>query len=149
MNQPNVELMRNRAGAAQVAAHLRACDGAFVPPLSERVDLDAYATKIVQHAERFEAWSGQDLTGLVAAYCNDPERQAAFVTSVSVLPPWHGRGVASRLLDACVEFVREIGVERIELVVDTHNEAATRLYRKHGFAVSDTDERAQTMHLTV
>lgn len=149
MNQADLEIVRNRADAIQVAAHLRACDGAFVPSLSQRVDVDAYATKIVQRAVRFEAWSSQEMAGLVAVYCNAAERRTAFVTSVSVLPRLHGKGIASRLLDACVEYIREMDVERVELVVDTRNEAAKRLYKRHGFAVCCTQGRAQTMHLSI
>lgn len=144
-----VEILRNRADATQVADHLRACDAAFVPPLGKRVDLDLYAQKIVQCAERFEAWSGEQLAGLVAAYCNDAGRRTAFVTSVSVLPPRHGEGIALRLLQACIAFVREAGFERIELEVDLQNSAATLLYGKLGFKATHSGDRSQTMHLAV
>ncbi len=144
-----VEIVRNLATAAQVAAHLRACEGAFVPPLAARVDIDVYAEKIVQHAERFEAWSGEQLAGLVATYCNDTAHRAAFITSVSVLPARQGEGIASRLLQTCTGSVRQTGFKRIELEVDTLNSAATRLYKKHGFAVSHTRDNLQTMHLAV
>lgn len=149
MTETAIEMLRNRATVAEIAAHLRACDGVFVPPLSERVDLDDYAEKIVQRAERFEAWSNGQLAGLVAMYCNDPERQTAFVTSVSVLPARQGEGIASRLLQACTESVRQTAFKRIELEVGAFNSAATRLYKKHGFAVSHTRDQSHTMHLAV
>lgn len=140
---------RNRAGAAEVGAHLRECDASFVPPLSERVDLDAYAEKLVSRAERFEAWSDDRLAGLVAAYCNDSERRAAFVTSVSVLPAWQGHGLASRLLQACIEYAQQAGFERVELEVDLRNTAAAPLYRKHGFTITSTRERTLILQLPV
>lgn len=140
---------RNRAGAAEVRAHLRACDASFVPTLSQRVELDAYAEKIVSCAERFEAWSGERLTALVAAYCNDPERRTAFVTSISVLPSYQGFGLASRLLRASVEHIRQAGFARLELEVDVRNTAALALYRRNGFAVVSTREHTQTLQLTV
>ena len=149
MNGAAVEIKRNLATAAEIATHLRACDGNFVPPLSQRVALDDYALKIVQRAERFEAWSGEQLAGLVAAYCNDCAFQTAFVTSVSVLPAWHGEGIASRLLQACTASVRQTGFKRIKLEVDAHNIAATRLYEKHGFAVSHIRNNSHTMLLAV
>lgn len=149
MNQGSVEMARNFANAAQVLGHLRACDGAFVPRLSERLDIDAYSHKITDKAERFEAWSNNQLIGLVAAYCNNACGKTAFVTNVSVLPSWHGVGIASRLLVSCIATAHEIGFERIELVVDLHNTAATLLYQKHGFTVTDTRDRSQTMHLAV
>lgn len=142
-----VEIVRNRADTACVDAHLRACEGAFVPPLSTRVELAAYAAKIIEFAERLEAWSDGQLAGLVAVYANDPEHRAAFVTSVSVLPTWQGRGLASTLLVACIERVLELGFRRIELEVDVRNMAAKRLYEKHGFVVHGSHDGMHTMHL--
>lgn len=147
MSTPIIEIACNRADAACVAAHLRACDGSFVPSLSARVGLEAYAAKIAQFAERTEAWSGMELTGLVAAYANDPERRTAFITSVSVLPAWQGQGLASRLLLACIERVLGLGFEGIELEVDARNTEATKLYRKHGFVVQACHDQTHTMRL--
>lgn len=147
MTTPMIEFANNRADAAHIAAHLRACDGSFVPSLSTRVELEAYAAKIAQFAERTEAWSGMKLAGLVAAYANDPERRTAFITSVSVLPAWHGQGLASRLLLACIERVRGLGFEGIELEVDVRNTAAKRLYSKHGFVIQASHDQTHTMRL--
>lgn len=147
--RPAIELDRNRADASEVAAHLWACADAFVPSLSQRVDIDAFAAKIVAHAERFEAWAGDDLAGLVAAYCNDVRTATAFITNVSVAEKWKGSGVASRLLQACIEHARGAGFVRIELDVDSSNAAAIALYRKFGFTVARVHERTQTLRLAI
>ena len=144
-----VQFHRNRASAAEIDAHLSMCDDSFVPPLSRRVEIDAYAAKIVARAERFEAWADDRLVGVLAAYCNNPERRMAFVTSVSVVPGWQGRGIAARLLQACIEHVSEAGIECIELDVDPRNSSATLLYKKHGFSVANNGERTLTLQLTI
>ncbi|HEY3849810.1 MAG TPA: GNAT family N-acetyltransferase [Steroidobacteraceae bacterium] len=124
----------NRAGVAEVAAHLAHCDAHFVPPLSGRVDIDAYAAKIAGHAERFEAWAGRALVGMVAAYCNDRSHHAAFITSVSVAAERRGEGIATRLLEDCIQHARRAGFTLIRLSVDRGNAAAIRLYERCGFA---------------
>ena len=48
----------NTASEAQIVDHLARCDADFVPPLASRVDIAAYAQKIVDRATRFEAWDG-------------------------------------------------------------------------------------------
>jgi len=75
----------SQASEVEIAEHLAHCDADFLPPLSSRVEIVDYARKIVAQAARFEAWSGGRLVGLVAMYCNDQERQIAYITSVSVL----------------------------------------------------------------
>lgn len=137
----------NKADTAQLAAHLRACDDVFMPPLSERVNVDDYASKIADRAQRFEAWASCELVGLVAAYCNDLERRAAFITSVSVIPVWQGRGIASRLMENCIHHVRSLGFKRIKLEVEGSNTAAVTLYNKHGFKKNSSNSQAKNMIL--
>lgn len=144
-----VEFCVDRAGVAELAAHLALCDEAFVPPLSGRVAVDAYAQKVHDKAMRFEAWSAGELVGLVATYCNDPEKTAAFITSVSVLPRWQGQGIANQLMTRCLDHVRRQGFGRIELEVNQRNRAAVTLYEKHGFATARTGDEALTMNLTL
>jgi len=143
------EINLNKAGAIQIAAHLRACDNMFVPPLSGRVDIDSYAKKIADKSIRFEGWVEGELVGLVAVYCNDGAAPFAYITSVSVLPQWGGRGIASQLVECCIDHVRKLGVMQIELEVDEKNHAAGNLYKKHGFTIKKKDAYSAIMCLTM
>ncbi|MDQ3982998.1 MAG: GNAT family N-acetyltransferase [Actinomycetota bacterium] len=64
----------------------------------------------------------------------------ASVTGVSplelgmmVAAEWRGKGVGTKLLEACIEYGRSSGAHKICLEVWPHNEAALSLYEKHGF----------------
>jgi ribosomal protein S18 acetylase RimI-like enzyme len=116
-----------------IEAHLQRCEALFVPPLRERLDISIYASKIREHAATFEAWSGAELVGLVAAYLNRPEAAEGFVTSVSVEPAFQGSGIADALLHNCIGLARDRGFERIALEVHASNESALALYRRNGF----------------
>jgi mycothiol synthase len=52
---------------------------------------------------------------------------------VGVVPAWRGRGLGRELLRWAVGELRRRGIEPIDLSVEAENEAATRLYRAHGF----------------
>ncbi|MCP5249909.1 MAG: GNAT family N-acetyltransferase [Candidatus Accumulibacter sp.] len=134
-----VDYRVNQASEAAIAEHLRRCDGDFVPPLSGRVEIDAYARKIAGKATRFEAWAGDVLVGLVAAYCNDHQRGIAYITSVSVLRGWTGRGIAGRLLDDCAKQASATGLRQVSLEVMRDNAAAIGLYSKNGFVAGKAD----------
>lgn len=144
MRTPKFHL--NRASLAQTAAHLHACDESFEPPLSSRVKIDDYARKLNEHAQRFEAWSGNELVGLVATYCNDPDRRRAFITSVSVLPDWRGCGIACRLLARCLDHLTQLDFARVELEIGDRNTAARRLYTRYGFTSDGDTTRPGTLH---
>ena len=123
----------NRADIASIEAHLKICDTHFVPHLSEVVDLAAYAAILLSHALLFEAWLGGCMVGLVAGYANDPQHEDSFISNVSILPDWHGQGVANQLLSTFIDHVRKKGFMRVVLKVDARNDRAQLLYRKHGF----------------
>lgn len=130
----SIEFLLNKASAAQIAEHLLRCDADFVPPLSGRVEINVYAEKISIKAMRFEAWLGGTLVGLVAAYCNDQDKHIAYITSVSVLKEWMGKGIAARLMNLCIEYAKTSAMRQISLEVASGNTPAIRMYEKNGFA---------------
>ena len=134
-----IEYLLNRTSAALIAEHLSRCDADFVPPLSGRVEINAYAQKIASNATRFEAWSGGTLVGMVAAYCNDRERRVAYITSVSVLREWTRKGIVAQLMIRCVEHANVLGMRQIGLHVASDNTPAIRLYEKSGFIAGKTN----------
>ncbi len=123
----------SRASTSEIAAHLRRCDREFRPSLSARVDIDEYAAKLWAKAERFESWDGDVLVGLLAVYCNDAADRSAFITSVSVLPEWAGRGIATALVGDCIAYCARHGARRIGLEVACDRASAIHLYEKLGF----------------
>jgi GNAT superfamily N-acetyltransferase len=144
-----IQYQSDKASAAQIAGHVRLCDSDFVPPLSGRVEIVDYANKIAAKATRFEAWVENILIGLVAVYCNDPSKNMAYITSVSVLKEWAGKGIATCLLGKCVEHAKVLGIREITLEVAQNNEPAIRLYRKSGFTDGKATGRALCMNLIV
>jgi len=128
------------ASQVEIAAHLLRCDRQFVPPLSDRVEIQAYAEKIREKAETFEAWHDDRLVGLIAAYLNDMGARLGYITSVSVDPCFRGLGLADALMNRCIFRARERALKVIVLEVNEGNAQALTLYRKWGF------RRVETVH---
>jgi len=125
------------ASIEQVYSHLKACDGNFSPPLSSRINLLEYSRKMFEKSVSFEAWQGDVLVGMINAYLNDASNQTGFITNVSVLKEYMGKGIAASLLEMCLESARNLGFIRIRLEVTQENSAAIKLYSKAGFKVVD------------
>lgn len=142
-----VEYLMNKASEAEIAEHLSRCDVDFVPPLSNRVEINDYAKKIASKATRFEAWSGGTLVGLVAAYCNDQEKRIAYITSVSVLRDWMGKRNSARLISQCIEHAKVSGMRQISLEVARDNTLAIKLYEKNGFVAGRANASFVSMDL--
>ena len=142
-----VEYLSNKASEAEIVVHLLRGDADFVSTLSSRVEMKKYARKITNKATRFEAWSGGMLIGLVAAYCNDQVKRIAYITSVSILKEWTGKGIGARLMAQCIEHAKLSGMQQISLEVAQDNTLGIKLYEKSGFNVNKTNGLFVDMNL--
>ena len=124
----------------EIHVHLQKCDADFVPRLSSRIDLKAYAKKIFEKSTRLEAWAGQELIGLIAVYLTNKEAGEGFITNVSVLSAYAGKKVASQLLQNCIEAAKREGFLKLILEVNKGNERAINFYKKHNFEIKDNQE---------
>ena len=71
-----------------------------------------------------------------------PRRRHAATLGMGVKASARGAGVGSALLTAAIDLCEKwMNVSRIEIEVYCDNEAAIRLYRKHGFVVEGTCRR--------
>ena len=147
MNADSLDFKVNASTEKDIRSHLSGCDRRFSPPLSDRVDIGEYSKKLRVNAVTFEAWNGESLVGMVAAYIDASER-SCFITNTSVLAEFSGRGVAARLLAACLERARAEQVETVSLEVSKDSQPAIRLYTKFGFQVVGHREGLLTMQCT-
>lgn len=145
----NIAYSMNRSGVAEIVAHLLHADTSFVPALSSRVDIQAYAHKLHGRAVRFEAWLGQELVGLVAIYYNQSDGGKTFVSNVSVWPECQGQGIAGRLMQQCIAHVQGLGFGQMELEVDQRSLSAVALYEKLGFNTLHSSDSTLTMGMTL
>jgi ribosomal protein S18 acetylase RimI-like enzyme len=149
MSRDGIEFREGMATQADIQAHLEACDGNFSPRLSLKVDIGEYSRKISTKAQTFEAWFGDTLVGLVAAYLNDGSAHMGFITNVTVTKPFMGYGIASVLLDRCLEKSAQVGMEAIGLEVSIDSHEAIQLYEKRGFAEVERRADIALMRLTL
>lgn len=63
-----------------------------------------------------------------------PQPGAMELQQIYVLSPWHGRGVAERLINWALDTACTEGASEIYLTVFDHNARAKRFYSRHGFS---------------
>ena len=144
MNADSLDFKINACTEKDIRSHLSSCNHQFSPPLSDRVDIGEYSKKLRLNAFTFEAWNNESLVGIVAAYINTQDH-SCFITNTSVLAEFFRRGVAARLLAACLEHARAADIETVSLKVSEDSYPAISLYRKFGFQVVEHREGFLTM----
>lgn len=135
------------ASVGDIHEHLLACDKFFQPPLSDRLDIGEYAEKLKTKAQNFEAWQAERLVGLVAVYINR-QSGVAFISSVSTLPGFEGKGIASGLLELAFEHSYAMGCREAALEVSRHAHGAIALYSKLGFSATTDSGESLPLKLT-
>ncbi len=137
MKNQNIQYSINKSDQFQVIEHLTACDSDFLQVLAIQVKLEQYSHKIVEHATRFEAFSNNKLVGLIACYLNDYKKQSGFITNVSVVISFNGRGIAKQLLSMLMNYAAENNFSTISLEVNKLNLRALSLYEGAGFFLAN------------
>jgi len=78
----------------------------------------------------------------MVAYCwtiDDPtEREKASIHMMGVDPGYRGRGLGRAILVAAIQYLTKRGIKEIELLVDSRNPRAKRLYHSVGFKRKST-----------
>ncbi len=80
----------------------------------------------------FFARIGEQIVGTVAMI--NREERGFELAKMAVTPSFQGLKIGQKLLDACLDFGREKGLDRIYLESNTIMVPAINLYRKNGFA---------------
>ena len=104
MVKEKITYKTKKANKKEIYLHLIQCNDEFIPKLDTRVNIEEYSNKIEQFAITFEAWNNEQLVGMIATYLNQ-ENELGFITNVSVLKDYMGAGIASKLLEMCINYV--------------------------------------------
>jgi ribosomal protein S18 acetylase RimI-like enzyme len=143
----SVRYKTKTANEKEIYSHLIECSANFKPPLDEKVNIQTYSKRIFDKSFTFEAWNEQVLVGLVAAYFTDSKNISAYITNVSVFKKYNGQGIATKLLNICINHARKNCFSEISLEVSKENQEAIYIYKKLGFIEFKSKESLLLMKL--
>jgi GNAT superfamily N-acetyltransferase len=126
------------AGREDAAAILNCLAAAFAPyrtqytpaAFADTVPSDETVHLRLQQMQVLIATVVGAVVGTISGMSNAEE---GHLRGMAVLPEWHGRGVAAKLLAAIENYLRSHGCERITLDTTLPLEPAMRFYEKNGY----------------
>lgn len=92
-----------------------------------------FAEKFASKACFLAAFSGGEVIGFAAFYCNDETTSTAFISMIVVKNIYHYNGGGGGLLSKIKEICRNKGMKRIRLEVANDNQKALLFYQHRGF----------------
>ncbi|GAA4015318.1 GNAT family N-acetyltransferase [Actimicrobium antarcticum] len=140
-----MDFLTNTSSASDIQKHLEACDKNFLHELTRKTNIELYSFKIKNFALCIEAWNSEQLVGLLAIYCNKLEY--AFITNMSVLPEWQGKGISFHLMNNCIQHKNIQESKLIILQVKKTNFKAINFYKKFNFEKEKEDNTHLIMRL--
>ncbi len=106
--------------------------------LARMYSLDVLRNEILSHGICYERLLvGEEFAGFAA---QGPTGQPKLfkLHKIYLHPSRHGRGLGSLLLRHCELEVRKLGADRLMLTVNKRNAKAIVVYRRNGFAITDS-----------
>lgn len=130
---------------SNLAAFMWAVDGDFVPPLSERLDLDAYARKLFETAVNIIAIRDREtlIQGVVSFYCDPAHYDGAHLSFLAVGPELREQGWARALMLRCSDYVGQAGMSSIRTRTWRGNGPMIRLLEGLGYEFEEEKVDAQ------
>lgn len=111
----------------------------YEPPLQEVVPgYCDYIKKLVDNAQTYGLYAGEDLAGGVSFYANDAKGGSAYISQLAIHSAYRGRGLGRALVEGACDLARAAGMRKIRLEVLCENAAARSLYEKAGFEYEET-----------
>lgn len=106
-------------------------------PLSERVDMEKFASDSVQNFVYTIEQDGQIVCATLFYYhfLNQP---FAYFDLLATVPGYEGRGYARFLMDAAEETAKKAGMTEFHLHANETNTRAVDFYKRRGYVVVDT-----------
>jgi putative acetyltransferase len=108
---------------------------------------DPARTIVAPGGQIFFVVEGDTVLGTCAVLRHSPTE--CEIAKMAVTSAARGRGLGDLLMQAAVDFARQIGVRRVAIVSNTVLAPALQLYRKHGFVEVPlgSDERYQRANI--
>lgn len=138
----NITIENRRLPFEFVYETLKKVSSLFTPPLSESLDIEAYAIKLSDKAEFAVCMDEDDMLGFTAYYLNKAAHQI-YVTLICVDTSHQAQGIGGKMIDCLSSFAKNEECNSIALEVKKQNDKAHRFYLKQGF--SEQENRGEKL----
>jgi [ribosomal protein S18]-alanine N-acetyltransferase len=109
--------------------------------------LESYVEKIQANAQIDPYFTAEKMVGFIAYYCNDPQRELAFLTMLCVDLKYSGQGIGKQLIANAILHLKKMKFKKFELEVKKENNIAKEFYYKIGFENKNETDQSLILQL--
>lgn len=115
-------------------------DCEFPIPLSQKVDIGSYVTKLTENGYLCCALDGYRVVGIIAGYNNNHISKSGYISILVLDKNYRGRRISVGLVEKFIKNSIQQGMHNIEVYTHETNIQAIGLYEKLGFLRYELDE---------
>lgn len=130
------EICEMNADYNQILNYLNEVNLDFEPSLREKTDLPEYAKKIATRSIIFKAMYKLEIIGIAAIYLNKSP-DYSFGTFFSVKKKYRREGVAFKLQDMYIDYLKNNNTKGVWCVVSCENKTILKFHKYYGFKISE------------
>jgi len=108
-------------------------DGEFEPPLSQRVDMEEYISKLEKFGNVFVLDYKNESAGIIAFYANDYATKCAYYNILAISKNFQNKGLGSLLFKFGLDKIEKSEMEFVRLRVRKTLENLINFYNRCGF----------------
>ena len=116
-------------------------DDRLPTPLSCRVEIDAYATKIISFGMVLCIEQENEIISAILFYANDFNQRKGYLSLLGTLENHEGKGYGRKLMTKVEHVAKEKGMKALYLHTEKNNEKALTLYKRIGYKIIDIDTK--------
>ena len=121
----------------RLLSYLKLVDKDFGVPLSSKIDMTQYVVKLLSLGNVIVVMENEEIASCICFYCNDFQERKAYISLLSTLSFYQGKGYAKMLVNEAIRYCRTKRFQKI--FVDSINIAAVSLYMSEGFRKIQTE----------
>ena len=126
-----MEIVFGRLSYEEVYEFLKATDKEFDVPLSEKVNLSDYASKLSKLSSFSYCIDNGHIVAMISCYVNCPP--VGYISNVCIMNQYQGCGLFTKLLSKLKIESRQLGITYFRLEVNIDNINARHVYEHVGF----------------
>lgn len=120
-------------------------DEEFDIPLSQKVNLSDYASKLSKLSSFSYCIDNGHIVAMISCYVNRPP--IGYISNVCVVRKYQGIGLFTKLLSKLKDESSHLGITYLRLEVNVDNIRARRVYERSGFKYEDQYENSESCYM--
>lgn len=134
----------------QIVEYLKRTDRIYPVPMSQRVNIETHAAKVLSKGVVIAAIHKGEIVGILLGYANDMENRRAYLGTLGIAPGFRSMGIGAVMVQEFEHYAEENEMQTVALHAHRDNYRAIKFYEKNGYTLTFDENKPyeESVYLT-